>query len=43
MDEYYDFANFNGDVDYLEVDQDGVMSNGNNTLLMPPGMRIKYY
>lgn len=26
VDEYYDFGNYNGDVDYLEVDQDGLMS-----------------
>ena len=43
IDEYYDFGNYNGEVDYLEVDQEGLMSTGHQTLLMPPGMRIKYY
>lgn len=42
-DEYYDFGNFNGEVDYLEVDQDGLMSYEHQTLLMPPGMRLKNY
>ncbi len=42
-DEYYDFENYNGEVDYLEVDQDGLMSYENQTLLMPPGMRLKNY
>ncbi len=42
-DQYYDFGNYNGDVDYFEVDQDGLMSFEQQTLLMPPGMRLKNY
>jgi|LauGreDrversion4_2_1035121.scaffolds.fasta_scaffold2467690_1 hypothetical protein len=43
VDQYYDYGNYNGEVDYLEVDQDGLMSFEQQTLLMPPGMRLKNY
>jgi hypothetical protein len=43
VDQYYEYGNYNGDVDYLEVDQDGLMSFEQQTLLMPIGMRLKNY
>jgi hypothetical protein len=42
-DDYYEFGQFNGEVDYLEVDPEGMMSSESNTLLIPPGMRLKQY
>jgi len=43
VDEFYDMGLYNGEVDYLEVDPDGMMSSEHQTLLMPPGMRPKQY